>query len=79
MGRAYYCLLILSLVTLVTSFAIISQRKNELVALQYLSSWFHFSVSALCLILTVSSADLQCVIAAFSGASHSHFILFSLF
>ena len=54
--------------SVVSSFEIISMRKRELVAFLY-----HVTVSILCLFLTVPWVGMQCVIVVFPG--HTHFFM----
>ena len=48
--------------SVISSFAIISLWKTELIALLLLSSFCHVTVSVLCLFLMVTWVGLQCVI-----------------
>ena len=56
-----------AVLNVLSSFAITSQRKRELVALLYLSSCCHMAVIVLSLFLMALWVDLQGMIVAFPG------------
>ena len=56
--------------SVLSSFAIISLGEGELVVLLELSSPCYVAVSVLCLFLTVMWVGLQCVIVTFPGHTH---------
>ena len=59
-----------AVLSVLSSFAIISLRKRELVAILSLYYWGHVTVSVLCLILTVLQVGLQFVNMTFSDHTH---------
>ena len=62
-----------SILSFLSSFAIISLRKGELAVLLYICFCFCVAVSALCLFLTVPQVCLQCLIVAFPGTIRLYF------
>ena len=58
-----------------SSVAIISLRKRELVVLPNLPSYCHVAVSIVCLLLVVPWVGLQCVIVAFPGHTRLLFLI----
>ena len=65
----------MTVIGVLSGFAIISLGKRELVALLLLSFCCHVAVSGLCFFLTVPWVGLQCVIGAFPGHTHILFVI----
>ena len=65
-----FCYVVLHVLS---SFTIISLRKREMIALLSVSTWWHMTVSALFLFLTVPWVGLQRLIEVLS--CHTHFLL----
>ena len=65
--------LCITLLSVLTSFAIILMEKRELVALLQLSSWCLGTASAMWLYLAIQWVGLQCVIVVFPG--HTRLLL----
>ena len=73
-GLSVWSLFRYTVLSVLSSFEIISPRKRELVALLYLFPRCHVAVSVLCLFLTVPWVGLQCVSVAFLGHTYFFFL-----